>query len=107
MKTAVITGVFGQDGSYLTEHLLALGYKVIGISRRRSTDALSYGWLEHVRSNPMFNLELGDITDPVFLTDVIVQHKPDEWYNLAAQSHVGHSFTNPHLTFETDACSVV
>lgn len=107
MKTAVITGVLGQDGSYLTEHLLSLGYRVIGISRRKSTDALSLGHLEHLKSEPNFVLLHGDITDPLFMTDVIVTNKPDEFYNLAAQSHVGHSFSNPLMTFESDASAVV
>jgi GDPmannose 4,6-dehydratase len=107
MKTAIITGVLGQDGSYLTEHLLDLGYRVVGISRRKSTDALSLGHLEHLKNEPDFVLELGDITDPLFMTEKILKHKPDEFYNLAAQSHVGHSFTNPLMTFESDAHAVV
>lgn len=107
MKTAIITGVLGQDGSYLTEHLLDLGYRVVGISRRKSTDALSLGHLEHLRWEPNFVLELGDITDPLFMTEVLLKYKPNEFYNLAAQSHVGHSFSNPLMTFESDATSVV
>jgi GDPmannose 4,6-dehydratase len=107
MKTAIITGALGQDGSYLTEYLLDLGYVVVGISRRKSTDALSYGFLDHIKDNPNFILELGDITDPMFMTLVINKYKPDEFYNLAAQSHVGHSFSNPSMTFQADASSVV
>lgn len=107
MKTAVVTGVLGQDGSYLTEHLINLGYRVVGITRRHSSDAESYGHLKHLRNNDMFVLLHGDIVDPIFLTEVITKYKPDEWYSLAAQSHVGHSFSNPIDTFNIDANSVV
>lgn len=107
MKTAVITGVLGQDGSYLTEHLMNLGYKVVGITRRHSSDTDSYGHLKAFRNHRDFVLLHGDIADPIFLTEVITKYKPDEWYNLAAQSHVGHSFQCPLDTFNTDASSVV
>jgi GDPmannose 4,6-dehydratase len=107
MRTAIITGALGQDGSYLTEYLLDLGYRVVGISRRKSTDALSLGHLEHLKEEPMFVLELGDITDPLFMTEVLLRYTPDEFYNLAAQSHVGHSFTNPAMTFSIVGSAVV
>lgn len=107
MKTAIITGVLGQDGSYLAEYLLSLDYYVVGISRRKSTDALSYGFLEHLKGHERFELVHGDITDPLFITEVICKYYPDEFYSLAAQSHVGHSFTNPAMTFQIDAASVV
>ena len=103
----MITGCLGQDGSYLSEYLISLGYYVVGVSRRSSTDALSYGFLEHLKDHERFELIHGDITDPMFLTEVICKYYPDEFYSLAAQSHVGHSFTNPAMTFQIDAASVV
>lgn len=103
----IITGVLGQDGSYLAEHLITLGYHVYGITRRRSSDALSYGFLNHLRDNDRFQLVHGDITDYPFISNLIADIKPVKFFNLAAQSHVGHSFSNPLSTFEADANSVV
>jgi GDPmannose 4,6-dehydratase len=107
MKSAIITGCLGQDGSYLSEHLLILGYKVYGITRRKSTDAESWGFLEHLKENSNFKLIYGDITDSTFLSGLISDVKPEKMFNLGAQSHVGYSFSNPYATFEADACSVV
>jgi GDPmannose 4,6-dehydratase len=107
MKTAIITGCLGQDGSYLSEHLLDIGYRVYGVSRRKSTDAESWGFLEHLKSNPNFKLVHGDLTDSIFISNLISDIKPEKLFNLGAQSHVGYSFQNPYATFETDACAVV
>jgi GDPmannose 4,6-dehydratase len=107
MKSAIITGCLGQDGSYLSEYLLELGYKVYGISRRKSTDAESWGFLEHLKENKNFKLVYGDITDSTFMTSIISDVKPEKLFNLGAQSHVGYSFSNPYATFEADACSVI
>lgn len=107
MKTAIITGCLGQDGSYLSEHLLDLGYKVYGITRRKSTDAESWGFLDHLKDSQNFKLAYGDITDSIFMSGIISDVKPTKLFNLGAQSHVGYSFSNPYATFEADACSVV
>ena len=107
MKTAIITGCLGQDGAFLTEHLLDLNHKVYGVSRRKSTDADSWGFLEHLKGNPNFSLVHGDITDSIFISNLISDIKPTKLFNLGAQSHVGYSFQNPYTTFETDACAVV
>ena len=107
MKTAIITGALGQDGAFLTEHLLDLNHKVYGVSRRKSTDADSWGFLEHLKGNPNFSLVHGDITDSIFISNLISDIKPTKLFNLGAQSHVGYSFQNPYTTFETDACAVV
>lgn len=100
MKTAIITGVLGQDGSYLAEYLLSLNYHVVGISRRKSTDAENWGFLNHLKNHPHFELIYGDITDGNFITDLLIKYYPDEFYNLAAQSHVGYSFENPIYTMQ-------
>lgn len=107
MKKVIITGALGQDGSFLSEYLLSKGYTVYGITKRRSSDALSYGNLSHLRDNERFFLLHGDITDFVFMSNLITEIKPEKFFNLAAQSHVGHSFSNPLSTFETDATSVM
>jgi len=107
MKTAIITGALGQDGSFLAEHLLGLNHKVYGIARRKSTDADSWGLLEHLKENKNFKLVHGDITDPIFMSNLISDIKPTKLFNLGAQSHVAYSFQNPYTTFETDACAVV
>ena len=107
MKTAMITGALGQDGAFLSEHLLKLNHKVYGITRRKSTDADSWGFLEHLKENQNFKLVHGDITDSIFMSNIISDIKPTKLFNLGAQSHVGYSFQNPYATFETDACAVV
>jgi GDPmannose 4,6-dehydratase len=106
MKRVVITGVLGQDGSYLAEYLLEQGYKVFGIYRRVSTGES----LENVREilqNNNFELLAGDICDHMFMAKLIRELQPDEFYNLAAMSHVGHSFDIPVETFRVDAEAVI
>lgn len=105
MKTAIVTGITGQDGSYLAELLLEKDYQVIGIKRRSSTDTL--GRVAHLEDHPNFEVVEGDITDNASMTGVISEYRPDEFYNLAAMSHVGTSFKQPHLTFHTDAVGVL
>jgi GDPmannose 4,6-dehydratase len=96
MKKALITGVTGQDGSYLAEYLLDLGYQVCGMYRRSSTDTLER--IEKIKGNPLFLLKYGDLTDYSSLVSLISEFKPDEVYNLAAQSDVGASFSLPLQT---------
>jgi GDPmannose 4,6-dehydratase len=105
-KTALITGITGQDGAYLAELLLAKGYAVHGIRRRSSlfnTDRIDH--LYHDPHYQGFNLTLhyGDLTDTSSLIRVVQQVQPDEIYNLAAQSHVGVSFEEPEYTANSDA----
>jgi GDPmannose 4,6-dehydratase len=95
-KTAVVTGVTGQDGYYLAEYLLSLGYKVVGIDRRTSlptTDRLT-----RFMGTPNFTLVRGDVTDLSSIQDTVSTFKPDEFYHLAAQSHVGVSWKTPVAT---------
>ncbi|MCB1141082.1 MAG: GDP-mannose 4,6-dehydratase [Leptospiraceae bacterium] len=101
MKRALITGITGQDGSYLTEFLLEKGYQVYGIVRRSSL--FNRGRIEHLHSNPNLHLLYGDLTDSSNLNRILEKVKPDEIYNLAAQSHVGVSFEVPEYTAEVDA----
>ena len=101
MKRALITGITGQDGSYLTELLLAKGYEVHGIIRRASTFNTSR--IDHLYQDPHVNnkrlfLHYGDLTDSVALVKLLYELKPDEIYNLAAQSHVRVSFDIPEST---------
>lgn len=103
-KTALVTGVTGQDGSYLAELLLSRGYKVVGLYRRSSTS--SFERIGHIQSQD-FHLEEFDLTDPSDTAFIIDKYKPDELYNLAAQSHVGTSFKQPTTTFEIDTIGVV
>ena len=100
MKTALITGVTGQDGSYLAEFLLDKGYDVHGIARRTSTERKER--IEHLRGNVNFHLHYGDMTDSCSLIRIIGIVKPDEIYNLAAQSHVHVSFDVPEFTANAD-----
>lgn len=106
MLTAVITGVAGQDGSYLAEHLLSLGYKVVGITRRKSTKS-DLNNLNNICDNNNFKLLTGDITDSTFICRILYHYKPHEWYNLAAMSHVGQSFIEPANSFNVNAESVI
>ena len=98
MKTALVTGITGQDGSYLTELLLEKGYEVHGLVRRPSTVARSR--LDHIESDHLDNLHLhyGDLGEPLGLVRAIDLAEPDEVYHLAAQSHVGISFDQPEFT---------
>jgi GDPmannose 4,6-dehydratase len=105
-KTALITGVTGQDGSYLAELLLDKGYEVHAIKRRSST--INTGRINHIfepvqKENVSFFLHYGDMTDPQSITQLIASIKPDEIYNLAAQSHVGVSFDTPEYTTNVNA----
>ena len=101
MKTALITGISGQDGSYLAELLLEKNYKVIGLIRRSSN--LTRSRIDHLRLNKNLTLKYGDITDYSNLLNIISDYKPNEIYNLAAQSHVHVSFEMPFYTSNTDS----
>ena len=96
MKKALITGVTGQDGSYLAEFLLEKEYEVHGIVRRASTEKKER--IDHLEGNPNFHLHYGDLTDSLSLVKIISKVEPDEIYNLAAQSHVAVSFEVPEYT---------
>ena len=106
MKKALITGITGQDGSYLAELLLEKGYEVHGIVRRASSfnrDRIDHLCLDqNVCGKTMF-LHYGDMTDSSRLTKLVYEIKPDEVYNLAAQSHVRVSFDMPEFTGDVDA----
>lgn len=102
-KVALITGITGQDGSYLSELLLEKGYEVHGIIRRASVPNTQR--IEHVMDK--INLHYGDMTDSAGLNNLVRQVKPDEIYNLAAQSHVKISWDCPEFTAETDAVGVL
>src|SRR2546425_9815021 len=105
-RVALITGITGQDGAYLAEFLLEKGYIVHGIKRRTSlfnTDRIDHLYQDpHVRGRRLI-LHYGDMTDSSSLTRVIQHCKPDEIYNLAAQSHVAVSFEEPEYTADSDA----
>ncbi len=106
MKTALITGVTGQDGAYLSEFLLAKGYEVHGIKRRTSlinTDRIDHLYQDPHEEHLHFFLHHGDMTDSSSLIRIIQQVQPDEIYNLAAQSHVAVSFEEPEYTANSDA----
>ena len=102
MPTALITGITGQDGSYLAELLLDKGYEVWGMVRRASTE--SYDRIEHIRER--INLVQGDLLDQPSLTQALAESEPDEVYNLAAQSFVPTSWSQPVLTAEFTAVGV-
>ncbi|MDP3992340.1 MAG: GDP-mannose 4,6-dehydratase [Nanoarchaeota archaeon] len=97
MRKALITGITGQDGSYLSEFLLEKGYEVWGMHRRSSVDGY-FGRISHLKGR--VKLVCGDLLDMCSLQKVVEEVKPDEVYNLAAQSQVRHSFDQPHLTNE-------
>lgn len=100
MKTAIIFGITGQDGSHLADLLLEKNYKVIGVNRRSSTDN-TYR-IKHLKNNPNLSLVEGDISDPVSVLNILNNSEyVDEIYNLAAQSHVATSFKQPGLTWRT------
>ena len=109
-KRALITGITGQDGSYLAELLISKGYEVHGVIRRSST--FNTTRIDHIYQDPHQSganlfLHYGDLTDGVNLTNLIREIKPDEVYNLAAQSHVQVSFTLPQYTAQVDAVGSV
>ena len=101
-KTALITGITGQDGSYLAEFLLEQGYRVVGMIRRSST--VTFGRIEHIQDR--ITLAHGDLLDQTSLNDIMGEYKPDEIYNLAAQSFVPVSWKQPVLTGEFTALGV-
>lgn len=109
-KVALITGVTGQDGAYLAELLLSKGYIVHGIKRRASS--FNTGRIEHIFQDPheedaRFHLHYGDMTDSTNLIRIVQETRPDEIYNLAAQSHVRVSFETPEYTANADALGVL
>lgn len=106
MKKAIITGITGQDGSYLAELLLEKGYEVHGIKRRASifnTDRIDHLYHDPQEKGVKLTLHYGDLSDSSNLTRIIQQVQPDEIYNLGAQSHVGVSFESPEYTGDVDA----
>jgi GDPmannose 4,6-dehydratase len=103
---AVITGVAGQDGSYLAELLLERGYEVFGVTRRHGVRPDEEN-LHLLKGLANLHVVYGDITDATFVTRLLHDVKPHEYYNLAALSHVGQSFTEPVATFQTNATAVV
>ena len=106
MKKALITGITGQDGSYLAEFLLEKGYEVHGIKRRASmfnTQRIDHIYQDPHQPNPRLKLHYGDLTDSSNLTRIISEVQPDEVYNLGAQSHVAVSFEAPEYTADVDA----
>ena len=105
MKKALITGITGQDGSYLSEFLLEKGYDVHGIIRRSSVDYRER--IAHLENDPHFHLHYGDMGDSISLVKVVKEVQPDEIYNLAAQSHVKVSFDVPEFTADVDAVGVL
>jgi GDPmannose 4,6-dehydratase len=105
VKTAIITGITGQDGSYLADILLDKGYRVIGLSRRRSGGGDER--IKHLEGTDRFVLEFGDVTDSGSLHRVIEMYGPDEFYNLAAQSFVGLSWKEPVHTANATAIGVL
>ncbi|MBM3744101.1 MAG: GDP-mannose 4,6-dehydratase [Actinobacteria bacterium] len=110
MKRAFITGITGQDGSYLAEFLLAKGYEVHGLIRRSSS--FNTGRLDHIYQDPHIPdakliLHYGDLMDGVGITNLVREIRPDEIYNLAAQSHVMVSFTMPQYTAQVDGVGTV
>ena len=114
MKTALITGITGQDGSYLAEFLIEKGYAVHGVLRRSSSfntgriEHLYLGeWIRDTRKGRKVELHWGDMTDSTSLIRIISEVRPDEIYNLAAQSHVKVSFDVPEFTADTDANGVL
>ena len=104
IKKALITGITGQDGSYLAEFLLEKGYEVHGIKRRSSsfnTERIDHLYQDPHESNGNFFLHYGDLSDSMSLVRIIQQIQPDEIYNLGAQSHVAVSFESPEYTADT------
>ena len=109
-KVALITGITGQDGSFLAEFLIEKGYDVHGIMRRSSSFNTAriehlylYEWVRDMKKKRLINLHWGDMTDSSSLIRIISDIRPDEIYNLAAQSHVKVSFDVPEYTAEADA----
>ena len=104
-KIALITGITGQDGAYLTELLLSKNYKVHGIKRRSSS--LNTHRVDRFYDHPNFHLHYGDMTDAANMMSLINRIRPDEIYNLAAQSHVAVSFETPIYTVNVDGTAIL
>ena len=110
MKVALITGITGQDGSYLAELLLEKGYEVHGVKRRSSslnTDRIDHLYQDPHHPNQRLKLHYGDLTDAMNLTRIIEECQPDEIYNLGAMSHVKVSFDMPIYTSQVDALGTI
>lgn len=105
MKTALITGITGQDGSFLAEFLIDKGYDVHGVIRRSSTDYRER--IAHLEGHERFHLHYADLSDSMSIVQVVNKVRPDEIYNLAAQSHVQVSFDSPEFTADVDAVGVL
>ena len=105
MKKALITGISGQDGSYLAEYLLGLGYDVYGIVRRHSVAENQQYRIDTIKTN--LHIYYGDMSDQTSIEKILTDVKPDEIYNLAAQSHVRISFDIPQYTVQTNAIGVI
>ena len=106
-KRILLTGGNGQDGSFLTEKMLDAGHKVISIIRRTASEDKKLYNIEHLLDNPNLIIENGDLTDSASIFRIVAQHRPDEFYNLGAQSHVGASFTSPESTMQINATGVL
>ena len=104
-KTAIISGITGQDGSYLAELLLKKGYGVVGLYRRSSNN--NFQRINNILNHPRLIMEEFDLTDPSDCLNIVTKFRPQEFYNLAAQSHVGTSFKQPTTTFEINTIGVV
>ena len=107
MKKAFITGIGGQDGSYLAEYLLELGYEVHGIVRRNSTPEHQQSRLDLIRNNQNLHVSYGDLLDTSGMEKILRDVQPDEVYNIAAQSHVRISYDIPQFTVQTNALGVM
>ena len=107
MKKAFITGIGGQDGSYLAENLLSLDYEVYGIVRRNSTPEHQQSRLDPIRNNPNLHVSYGDLNDTSGIERLLRNIQPDEVYNIAAQSHVRISYEIPQFTVQTNSVGVV
>lgn len=105
MKKALITGITGQDGSYLAELLLEKGYEVHGVVRRVSIENTSR--IDHLLADNKIMLHIGDLSDSLSIVRIVEDVKPDELYNLAAQSHVQVSFDTPEYSGDIDALGVL
>ena len=104
-KKAIISGICGMDASHLSDLLLGEGYKVVGFYRRSSSD--KFDRIHHLLRDPNFSIEEGDITDSHYISELIKREQADVFFNAAAQSHVGTSFKQPHLTFEVNTKGVL
>ena len=105
MKKAFITGIAGQDGSYLAEYLLSIGYDIYGIIRRNSTPEHQQSRIDNIRSN--MHVYYGDLLDQSSIERLLDKIQPDEIYNIAAQSHVRISYDIPQFTAQTNAVGVL